>query len=81
MFYNLLIMVGFAVAYGLALVHLVVQFPWAHFLGDVWFFAVVALCLPAYLFARSNRSMALGALLSFVPYLLVVLPLTFMQGD
>jgi hypothetical protein len=79
--YNLLVMVGFAIVYGIALVHLVAQFQWARFLGEFWFVAFIALCLPAYLFSRSKKTMALGALLSFVPYLLVVVPLTFIRGD
>ena len=79
--YNLLIMVGFAVVYGLALVHLIAQFQWAQFFGEFWFFALVALSLPAYFLARTKKSMALGALLSFVPYFLVVIPLSFLRGD
>lgn len=79
--YNLLVMVGFAVVYGLALAHLVAQFQWARFFGEFWFFALVALSLSAYFFARAKKSMALGALLSFVPYYLVVVPLAFFQGD
>lgn len=79
--YNLLVVVGFAIIYGLVLVNLVARFHWARFLGEAWFFALVALLLPAYFFFSSRKPMALGALLGLVTYFLVVIPLVFIGGD
>lgn len=81
LFYNLLVMIGCAVLYGLVLVHLVTHFHWAAFFGEFWFFALESLALPTYLFLRNKKTMAAGALLSVAPYFLVVLPLAFIRGD
>jgi hypothetical protein len=75
--YNALFLVGFAFIYGVFLARLVASTEWAKFLGEFWFFAIVAMALPIIFFVRGKKAMCVGAFSGIAAYLLVLAPLAF----
>lgn len=69
--FNALFLVVFAFIYAFALRPLVVNYDWASFAGEFWFFLIMAFVLPIVFFIKEQRRYALGGVLGILGYLLI----------
>jgi hypothetical protein len=69
--YNTIFLFVFVIVYSFGLNQLVTSYEWASFIGEFWFFILIALMLPVFFLIKGKSNLFIGGILGIFFYFVI----------